>query len=559
MKLKFFLTLSIILCFGYSFGQVKLVKPLKTSDNIEDKKTAKSNFRSYAEGNFPKESSNPKEISDLYWYLKKICQNQEQNKKYGKDLLNFAKSFSKIDQVDLELKLEMLDFLWQNQWSPGYVISEYVRFNYMLDKQYNYFAQNKIMMSDDEIERLARGCEYSLAQSYIGDGNSTGGVKINQIVKLSSVRLEIVKRNPTEENYLKLLKDLELIPNDLFHYFFELNNAQLNAISVMFLTKHELVIKYADLLINKNKYLEAIEYLNLVEATPQIKMRIFRCIKLLNGVIAATDYLMDQKPQARSWNSVMSEATADISPQERYDLIKHLYKNHKKALDSLDFTLIFGFTYINECLLVICEDKNQEPKYVLFGHKLWDKNETDPKVLEEKYKFITRILKEFEYFEEAEYFKEDYWSRRIITESNELGCGSYCYEVVYKYFKQGVLTKSYASSLIYQSAKIYKESLSGIGQRGSEEFERPYKIIIDLCNKSLQIDPNNALNYKLLGDVYSALGNTNKSQQYYNLATRKSVNMKDRPAISVGNSSIKTGPRGGKYYINSNGNRTYVK
>ncbi len=102
------------------------------------------------------------------------------------------------------------------------------------------------------------------------------------------------------------------------------------------------------------------------------------------------------------------------------------------------------------------------------------------------------------------------------------------------------------------------DGLTGRGVRGTPEFEKPYRLIIDLCTKSIQMDPNNALNYKLLGDVYSFLGDGNKNQYYYKLAVSKGVYMNDRQRPGNGKSSIRTGARGGKYYINSNGNKTYV-
>lgn len=59
-----------------------------------------------------------------------------------------------------------------------------------------------------------------------------------------------------------------------------------------------------------------------------------------------------------------------------------------------------------------------------------------------------------------------------------------------------------------------------------------------------QTNPNGTLK-----DNYSSKGNTNPATGKTGTATPTNTNGKD----------IKTGPKGGQYYINNNGNKTYIK
>jgi hypothetical protein len=579
LKIKipnFFLIITFLHFFSFSHGQSIYEKSTKTYNNINDKKSARLNFKSLVRNDLVLESLTENGISDLYWYIKQECyflRKQEESSynndgiyfcKNGSTLVEFAKSAIKLENVSFQLKLEMLQFLEQQKRKPVLLSQNlnYIVLKYDLDIKYNYFTLNKNNMTNDEIKLLAnRFEEESLFEQDYMDIITYSGVKKkknDQIVKLSSIQLEMVKRDSSTVGFTKLIELMEIVPKDNFHYFIELNYADLKAISEKFLSNHDLALKYSDLLIEKNEHKKSIEYLYKIKVSPHVKIRIFRCKKQLEGMISATEYLMAQKPKSKNWNNIMSEATLDISSHERYDLINYLYKNYKKSLDTLDFTIVFGFRYINLCQFVICEDKNQEPIYIISGDKLWDEKVIDPKILEENYQFITKVLKEFDYIEEADYFKRAYWKQRILTESNDLGCGPWCYEVINKYVKQGHISKSYGSSLIYDQAKLILDGLTGRGVRGTPEFEKPYRVIIDLCTKSIQMDPNNALNYKLLGDVYSFLGDGNKNQYYYKLAANKGVYMDDRQRPGNGKGNIRKGARGGKYYINSNGNKTYV-
>lgn len=610
MSLKHFLCIAIFNWFTITNAQNELTEPLKTFSGVNNKKSAKSNSKAWRKNTLDMDLLNADEISDLYWYLKSSyligyappdaaelypyevglgyrIDPARLPKNWNKiSLLNYSDACLDLEHLDLGLRLEITYFI-ENE-----VFGELDRSGssarhwwHKLDNHYNFFARNKNEMTTEDIDKyfdfllsIEKTAEYkSASQVY-----KKSILYVTPLIHLPAIQLEKTKRDPSDTNYTKLIelitnihrndvfgevdrkyeiarlsgKEYEFMPGkDLFHYFIELNYSDLNVISEKFITNNELVLKYADMLIEGDEYQKAIDFLYKAEATPQVKMRIFRIINRVDGVIAATDYLMAQKPQAKSWNSVISEAVSDISSQERYNLIKHLYENNKSSLDSLDFTLIFGYGYFKSGI-----DKNDEIIWQLYSDKLKYMDNTNPELLEEKHKFITKILKEFNYKEELLYHEDIYWKNRIILESAELGCGySMCFEIANNYVKQGKAPKKMCSSHFYNMALSMKEGLSGRGQRFTTEFEKPYKEVLDLCNKSLQLDRSNALNYKLMGDVWATLGNTNKSQYNYGLATKNGVDMKDRPATSSGKSSIRTGPRGGKYYVNSNGNRTYVK
>lgn len=591
MGLKHFLCIAIFNWFTITNAQNELTEPLKTFSGVTNKKSAKSNSKALLNNTLDMDLLNADEISDLYWRLKRFWLISEKyaspDENWSKiRLLNYSDACLDLEHLDLGLRLEITYFIENDVFGMlDRSNSSALDWWHKLDNHYNFFARNKNEMTTEDIDKyfdfllsIEKTYEY---KSMLARGYKKSSLYVTPLIHLPAIQLEKTKRNPSDTNYTKLIelitniqrkdlfksdreyaienlsgKEYEFIPGkDLFHYFIELNYSDLNVISEKFITNNELVLKYADMLIEGDEYQKAIDFLYKAEATPQVKMRIFRIINRVDGVIAATDYLMAQKPQAKSWNSVISEAVSDISSQERYNLIKHLYENNKSSLDSLDFTLIFGYGYFKSGI-----DKNDEIIWQLYSDKLNYMDNTNPELLEEKHKFITKILKEFNYKEELIYHEDIYWKNRIILESAELGCGySMCFEIANNYVKQGKAPKKMCSSHFYNMALSMKEGLSGRGERFTTEFEKPYKEVLDLCNKSLQLDPSNALNYKLMGDVWATLGNTNKSQHYYGLATKNGVDMKDRPATSSGKSSIRTGPRGGKYYVNSNGNRTYVK
>jgi hypothetical protein len=529
-------------------------------------------FDSYANellaGELDLEYLTANEKVEFYWHLKRLVSISNKfedeyvgrsRNEYGRHLIDYANKCIEMDDLGVKIKLEMWDFIELQERNPTNTSAEKIFIQYDLDMLYKYFEENKTIISSNELNKIVD----NLAAQVYYTGDVYGyekKLRYKQILKLASMQMEKIRRDPSEDNYLKLLEFMELMSSSMFKYFIEAYDSELNFIFETYLVRSESFLRYVDMYLEKGEYKMSFEYLSKAEVSPEIKWRILMCKVNMEGIIAATDYLMDQEPLATSWNSAMSEAITDISPKERYDLIKHLYRNYKKSLDSLDFTVIFEFKYVNICHYVVCRERNQEPVYIISSDKLWEKENTDKEYMDEKYDFIIKILKEFGYADEYKYYRDSYSLYQIVKESAAVGCGfSMCYEVINNYVKDGRLSRSTASDYIYQQAFSKFESISGRGQRYTAEFEKPYNEVIDLCNKSLGMNPDNGLNYKLLGDVYSFMAYHNKSQYYYGLAEKRGVYMKDRILPSGGKSGIKTGPRGGRYYINSNGNRTYVR
>ena len=567
----------IVLHLSYSSAsQSRYEKLNKVFYKIINYKNAKTQFRKLLAGSLAVETLNSTELSDLYWYLKQDCYylRKKEGSKYNLDgiyysrnattLIEFAKTCLKNGQADAALKLEVLEFLEQQKQKPILLSNSpsYIVLKYEQDIKYNYFLENRKDLTVLEINSLISLFEkenyFEQDIEDIGINANIGNKKNYQIGKLSTLQLEKLKRDSSLNNLIKFQSFMEMMPINAFHLFLDLNNKDVEDVFEMRLSNHDIVIKFADILIAKNEYQKSVNYLNKSEQTPQVKFRIFKCKIQLQGMVSALDYLMAQKPKAKNWNAIMAESTFNLPAEGRIELLKHLYTNYKKALDSLDFAIIFGLRYINICQFILCEGDNPDPIYVIAGDKVLDVERLDSKSLEENYQFLLKISDAYGFSDEIEYFKKTYWKHRIYSESTVLGCGPWCFEVIDKYVKQGFVSKQFGSKLIYDQAALILDGLSGRGIRGTSEFEAPYKKIISLCNKSLQMDPNNALNYKLLGDVYSFLGDGNKNQYYYKLAANKGVYMNDRQTPGTGKSSLKTGPRGGKYFINNNGYKTYV-
>jgi hypothetical protein len=213
MKLNFVLIITFLHFFSFSKGQSSYEKSTKSYYNINDKKSARLNFKSLIGNDLAIASLTANGISDLYWYIKQDCYflRKQEESNYNKDgiyyckngstLVEFAKSAIKLEKASFQLKLEMLQFLEQQKRKPLLLSQNfnYIVLKYELDIKYNYFELNKSNMANEEIKLLANMFEKeSLFEQDYMDIITYSGVKKkknDQIVKLSSIQLEMVKRD----------------------------------------------------------------------------------------------------------------------------------------------------------------------------------------------------------------------------------------------------------------------------------------------------------------------------------------------------------------------------
>ena len=289
-------------------------------------------------------------------------------------------------------------------------------------------------------------------------------------------------------------------------------------------TNNEYIKTYVEKLNILGKSAEAMAFLKSLPETPEIKYMIFEAILADNGINDAARYLMDQKPRASVAYSILSEKCKKISPTECLSLTKFLLNNYKAAFDSVDITCTAGFEYWSEGEVHRCACpiySGLEKKDVFYFINLYESNGYD---------------------QEAAFVEYQFWSRQSLT-----------FNEIEKMIANKSMKVSTAAATLFERGKYCIDEEA----RGSANRDILMNTCIPMLLKSAKYDPSNANVYKYLGDAYSFYGNGNKAQEYYIKASRMGADMRDRTSAS-GNKKIITGKRGGKYYINSNGNKTYL-
>jgi len=302
------------------------------------------------------------------------------------------------------------------------------------------------------------------------------------------------------------------------------NNRGQELISAM-ITNNDFMTKYCNMLLSKNDVEGAYNYVLQAKPTPEIKYIILECKRIKFGIIAAIDYMMEQKPKPTTIYNVLSEKCIGLSGKERLELTKHMINKYKSELDSVDITAIASITYW---------------KWGAIGgggkeiYTLKDKKDVF---------YFVKLFKDFGYDYESYFIEGMYWYNLNISVTE-----------IQKYVASKEMKPEIAASILLYYGKYCTEDRA----KGSTNREMLINECIPTLKKAAAYDPKNGEIYKALGDAYFFYGN-GESQKYYNKAASMGVDMKDRTSAGKGGKTIKQGSRGGKYYINGNGNKTYVK
>jgi hypothetical protein len=154
--------------------------------------------------------------------------------------------------------------------------------------------------------------------------------------------------------------------------------------------------------------------------------------------------------------------------------------------------------------------------------------------------FLRRNPKLIDDINQANYIEYNYWKSKSTD------------EIVAN--QQTIINKEVAYEVILERGVYCIEEQA----RGSLDRALIKQGCIPELKKALILWPKGCNACKYLGDAYSYNGVGTTAQVWYNKAAQLGCDMRDR-GISTKGRAIKTGKRGGKYYVNSKGNKTYIK
>jgi hypothetical protein len=140
----------------------------------------------------------------------------------------------------------------------------------------------------------------------------------------------------------------------------------------------------------------------------------------------------------------------------------------------------------------------------------------------------------------------------------------------YDYWMGKSLDEMYANKAMIMNKKIPYDIMIASGRycieeqaNGSRNRELIRSGCIPVLKKAHALWPQGYEACELLGDAYFYLGDGNTKDAWYAKAMQLGSTMQGRISYSSGKGkgsrAIKTGKRGGKYYMNSSGNKTYIK
>ena len=132
------------------------------------------------------------------------------------------------------------------------------------------------------------------------------------------------------------------------------------------------------------------------------------------------------------------------------------------------------------------------------------------------------------------------------------------YQVVLNAIDQNKISLNVGYDIIAEFGYSYADYNSDDHSAGSDERrQKARKIGLKLMLKAATYKKDDGELFKAIGHCYFFLHQIDIAQVYYKKAASLGANMSDVGAMG-GGKSMKTGSKGGKYYMNSNDNKTYV-
>lgn len=440
------------------------------------------------------DSLSSNDVNDLFIYLKNNSQSRENG--YGKALIEYSITCLKIKDLSMSIKLEIIDFL--NQQIVEFIIKDRISVSRLVDNQ-NYVlkdGKNTIPIVSIDVDKCFS--YYNANKNNVTENELNEFIvlfnKNNQIIKSSHVLFELLNRNSNEPNNNKLINFLAKMPDDIFKYVIDYNISQVEKLSETYLNSDSLSTKYPKMLMDHMQYQMALNFLDKAMINPQTKYLKFICITKLNGTIKGIDYLMGEKPRAAVANQILFDLGKKLKSDTVLLATKHLYNNYRKALDSIDITSISNYGYKIETYNMPTSD----------------------------FKWITKVFKELKKTDEAYLVEYNYWVNKNLS-----------FAEIELNVKKKELDPFIASSILYDYGVTCIEEAFRPGGAGVDRVRGKNECVKYLL-KAAEYDPNDGSIYKLLGDAWAFIGDSNKKEYYYNKADSMGEDMENRQAPGKG-------------------------
>lgn len=348
-----------------------------------------------------------------------------------------------------------------------------------------------------------------------------------EYVRATHVQFELFARKGiTEESALNLLTDFEKLSPITLQFIDKQFQKQWSNVLTSMKGNDKFSDKYAYFIFNYIDEEQAYQYAQTVTQTKAIKYLLIEYTDRKFGLLEAMKKLLSLEMGVETTYNVMMRKTSDASGEDCLAILKYLDQYQSAALDSIDISAVPGFSYWNDGTVV----GGGEQLIAL-------SNRAD-------FFQAMSIYRKYDMGAEADYLEEKYWYNQNLTVAE---------------IEKNVANKSLKSDLAASILLYYGTYCTEDRANGSRNRELLINECIPTLNKAAKYDPSNPYIYKALGDAYSFYGNGTRANEYYNKANNMGADMRDRTSASGKGRSTQTGKRGGKYYINSNGNKTYIK
>ncbi len=502
----------------------------------------------------------PQEITNIFYHLKKKgCYISEYNTQKREEiitakklLIGLAPKIIKYTSTPDTIKLEASDFL--NQLIENKCINKVrsvddilkglpksISVNPLPDKDEAFISLDPILKEKNRVEwTLIADSQEPLREklftNFLDCPKCMTADSLNIIAEMCKARKEYLrytlliseklKRMPQNITIMtELTGCILLLPNDLYQFYLNTFNP-FKAYDIQKLGQDSaFAICYSDMLLKNEQYNDAVNFLKNAPINSRTKYNHYQAIYKSQGLENAIDFLYSVKARAKSIERLLFDLNKEISNEKVISTTRYLKMKYNASLDTINITTLGGYWRDKDGLLI----KNG---------KLY--KSTD----EQGIFYLTNLYAKYEYTEESFELQNSYWhfNKPTVSEIDK--------QVLAK--KMSPFT---AADLLYNYGKSCVED----DAKGSRNKPLLKSTCLPLLLKAYKYDKQNWDVCKEIGFAYSYLGDGDLSQKWLELAESLGADMSDAKSAGKGKGNIKTGARGGKYYINGNGNKTYVK
>ena len=373
------------------------------------------------------------------------------------------------------------------------------------DKKYFIIKNNPASLADNELKDLFTS---------FSEEKET----VRALHALEQIYLRNENNSETSVQFLSLLAS---IPDDLYVSASKVFKNTTDKMVSLFKNNAAVKNQYGLLLIRHKLYQEAHDFLR-DETDLECKKTFFRSKLYVKTMEEAFEYAIKEKipyPFITEKLFVVHEKSADEVYNRLFDFIITKYPTHIDSLRILELGFMFW----------------RDGTAVGYDGPFKSLSETD---LQKKLK----IYNQKGLFNESYHIEYAYWSNKRPTtiELSSL--------VTKKMIKPEI-----AGEIIKKYGDYYEErsSMSDLGHDGIKKALEYYHI----AEKYSKCDGELFLS---IGDCYFIISQLSKSQIYYKKAESCGVDVASMRSGGAGKNTQR-GSRGGKYYINKNGNKTYIQ